>query len=152
MLFVLAHEMGHVAEGHLDQCEGGAIVDEKVSEEDGDTDEQERAANAYALQVLTGGEKGNIRLNRLMNAGSLADAALRFGRANGIDPGHVILNAVKNSPINGKEPWPLGNAALKHIGENVAAADMCRDALRRNVDVDALSDDSFEFLERIGLL
>lgn len=152
MLFVLAHEMGHVAEGHLDQCEGGAIVDEKVSEEGGDTDDQEKAANAYALQALTGGSKSNIYLNRLMNAASLADAALRFGRTNGIDPGHVILNAVKNSPINGKEPWPLGNAALKHIGEDVTAADMCREALRRHVDVDALSDDSFEFLERIDLL
>ena len=152
MLFVLAHEMGHVAEGHLDQCEGGAIVDEKVSEEADDTDEQEKMANAYALQVLTGGEKGNIRLNRLMNAAALADAALRFGRTNRIDPGHVILNAVKNSPINGKEPWPLGNAALKHIGEDVSTADMCREALRRNIDADALSDDSFEFLERIDIL
>lgn len=152
MLFVLAHEMGHIAERHLDQCEGGAIVDEKVSEEDGDADEQERAANAYALQVLTGGEKGNIRLSRLMDAASLADAALRFGRANGIDPGHVILNAVKNSPVNGKEPWSLGNAALKHIGVDISTADMCRQILRRNIDASALSDDSFEFLERIGLL
>lgn len=152
MLFVLAHEMGHVAEGHLDQCEGGAIVDEKVSEEDGDIDEQEQAANAYALQILTGGERSNIRLTRLMNAASLADAALRFGRTNGIDPGHVILNAVKNSPINGKEPWPLGNAALKHIGEDITATDMCREALQQHTNVDALSDDSFEFLERIGLL
>lgn len=152
MLFVLAHEMGHVAEGHLDQCEGGAIVDENVSEGDGDPDEQERAANAYALHVLTGGKKGNIRLTRLMNAASLANAALLFGRANGIDPGHVLLNAVKNTQIKGKEPWALGNAALKHTGGNVPTADMCRDALRRNVDVDALSNDSFEFLKRIGLL
>lgn len=152
MLFVLAHEMGHVAEGHLDQREGRAIVDEKVSEEDGNTDEQETAANNYALQVLTGGERGNIRLNRLMNAASLADAARHFGRAHGIDPGHVILNAVKNSPVKGKEPWPLGSAALKHIGEDVPTTDICREFLRRNIDAGALSDDSFEFLERIGLL
>jgi hypothetical protein len=152
MLFVLAHEMGHIAEGHLDQCEGEAIVDEKVSEEDADTDDQEKAANTYALQVLTGGQKGNIRLTRLTNAPNLADAALRYGRANGIDPGHVLLNAVKNTQINGKEPWSLGNAALRHIGEDVPTADMCREALRRNIDMGALSDDSFEFLERIGLL
>lgn len=152
MLFVLAHEMGHLALGHLEQCEGGAIVDEKVSEEDCDIDEQERSANAYALHLLTGGERGTIRLSRLMEAASLASAALKFGHSSGIDPGHVILNAVKNSPVNGKEPWPLGNAALKHIGEDIPTAQMCREALRRNVDMDALSDDSFEFLERIGLL
>jgi hypothetical protein len=152
MLFVLAHEIGHIALGHLDKCEGGAIVDEKVSEEDCDSDDQEKAANAYALEVLTGGGKGTIRLTRLMNAASLANAALGFGRTNGIDPGHLILNAVKNTPINGKEPWPLGNAALKHIGQDTPAADMCCDALRKHVNVDGLSDDSFEFLERIGLL
>lgn len=152
MLFVLAHEMGHVAEGHLDQCEGGAIVDEKVSEEGGDTDEQERAANAYALQVLTGGKKGNIRLKWLIPAEELAGKATEFGLKAGIDPGHVILNAVKNSPINGKEPWPLGNAALKLIGEDIPTVEMCRNALRRNIGVDDLADDSFDFLERIGLL
>lgn len=150
MLFVLAHEMGHVAKGHLDQREGGAIVDEKVSEEEGDTDEQEWDANAYALQALTGGS--NIRLSQLMNASDLAEEAKKYGRANGIDPGHVILNAVKNSPVNGKEPWALGNKALELIGTGIPIVDMCRTALRRNIDVDALSDDSFEFLERIGLL
>ena len=152
ILFVLAHEMGHIALGHLDQCdEGGAIVDEQVSEESDDTDEQERAANTYALQVLTGGK--DIRLTYLTNAAMLADAAFVYGRTNGIDPGHVILNAVKNSPINGKAPWPLGNAALKCIGENLPTVEeICREALRRNVDIDALPDDSFEFLERIGLL
>lgn len=152
MLFVLAHEMGHVALGHLEQCEGGAIVDEKVSEEGIDTDEQESAANAYALRILTGGAQCTIRLKRLVPAANLSDEALRFGRANNIDPGHVILNAVKNSPINGKAPWSLANAALKRIGQDVPAADLCRDALRQNIDISALSDDSFEFLKRIDLL
>lgn len=152
VLFILAHEMGHLAEGHLALCEGGTIVDEQISEDDAGDDTQELAANAYALKLLTGGEKEKIRLTRLMSAESLANHALSFGRKHGIDPGHVILNAVNNSPINGKAPWALGNAALKHIGEDVSTADMCRAALRQNIDVDALSNDSFEFLERIGLL
>lgn len=152
MLFVLAHEMGHIAEGHLDQCEGEAIVDEKVSEEGTDTDDQEKAANTYALQLLTGGKKGNISLKHPMPPAKLAKTAVEFGFKGGIDPGHVILNAASNSVFNGKHPFPLANAALKHIGEDVPTADMCREALRRNIDMDALSDDSFEFLERIGLL
>lgn len=151
MLFVLAHEMGHIAEGHLDLCDGGSLVDEKVSEDDG-ADEQEKAANAYALTVLTGGQNPSIRLAHLVDATSLAASALAYGRDKGIDPGHVILNAVKNTKIKGKEPWPLGSAALKYIGEDTPTEMVCREALRRNIDVDALSDDSLEFFERIGLL
>jgi len=59
---------------------------------------------------------------------------------------------VKNTPINGKEPWPLGNAALKKLGQDIASSDLCRAVLKENVDLAALSDDGFEFLERIGLL
>lgn len=151
LLFVLGHEMGHISLGHLDQREGEAIVDEKVSEEAGDADDEETTANTYALHLLTGGKSGNIRLSRLMNAESLAEEAHKFGRASGIDPGHVILNAAKTASNEGRKIWPLANAALKYIGQP-APDDMCRDALKQHIDVDSLLDDSFEFLERIGLL
>lgn len=153
MLFVLAHEMGHVALRHLDECDGGSIVDEKVSEdEDGVADPQEVAANAYALQLLTGGERSVFSLKHLMKAEALAEAAMRFGRERHIDPGHVVLNAVRNTTVGGKSPWGLGTSALKHLDHESASSVMCRDALRQNVDLDALSDDSFEFLERLGVL
>lgn len=153
MLFVLAHEMGHLALSHLDECDGGAIVDEKVSEDElGVADPQEVAANAYALQLLTGDEKGGIHLPSLMKAAALAEAATRFGREHHIDPGHVVLNAVRNTTVNGQSPWALGNKALKHLDREEASSVLCREALRRNIDVDALSDDSFDFLERLGVL
>ena len=158
MLFVLAHEMGHVALRHLNECDGGSIVDEKVSE-DGVADPQEIAANAYALHLLTGGEKSVINLKSLMKPEPLAKEARRFGHKYHIDPGHVDLNAVRNTMVNGTNPWGLktnlwglGTNALKHLDHEPASSVMCRNALRQNVDLDALSDDSFEFLERLGVL
>ena len=82
----------------------------------------------------------------------MADAATRFGREHHIDPGHVVLNAVRNTKVNGKSPWGLGASALKHLDHEAASSVVCREALRRNIDVDALSDDSFDFLERLGVL
>jgi len=54
--------------------------------------------------------------------------------------------------VGGKSPWALGTSALKHLDHESASSVMCRDALRQNIDLDALSDDSFEFLERLGVL
>ncbi len=93
ILFVLAHEMGHIALRHLAPSDGGAIVDEKVSEDDGGLDDQERAANAYALHLLTGDGPGAFRLTRLMKPETLAESAIKFGTAQGIDPGHLERRA-----------------------------------------------------------
>lgn len=152
MLFDLAHEMGHIACGHLPPDEGGAIVDEKITEDAAGSDDDEREANRYALDLLAGEGRQTLSMDRLPDAAGLANTAKVYGRKHGIDPGHVILNVSKNSPIKGKEPWALANSALKFIGEDHMPADLCRDALRRNIDTDTLSDDSFEFLERAGLL
>ncbi len=152
MLFVLAHEMGHVALGHLDQRNGGTIMDESVSEDDtGLADPQEVAANVYALHLLNG-ETTDITLGHLMKPTILAEAAVRYGREHGIDPGHVVLKAVRNTSVNGRSPWGLGANALKLLDHEASSSVLCRDALRRNVNLDALSDDSFEFLERLGVL
>ncbi|QCG86770.1 ImmA/IrrE family metallo-endopeptidase [Azospirillum sp. TSH100] len=153
MLFILAHEMGHLALGHLDTSAGGTIVDESISEDDAFADGQEHEANRYALRLLTGNGHQALKLNHLMAADALANAARMYGRQHGIDPGHVILNAVRNTKRDGKSLWPLGNAALGRLtsgGSDPAVS--CRGALRCHVDLDSLSDDSLDFLERLGVL
>lgn len=51
LLFLLAHELGHVCCGHLD--DGSTFVDEDVDDEP--TDPKEREANGFALALITGG-------------------------------------------------------------------------------------------------
>lgn len=155
LLFVLAHEIGHLAKGHLTEDEGQAIVDDTVEVKSGDDrDQQEEEANKFATHLLApGGKEVNIR-GRLPIAAKLADKAKQYGQEHGMAPGYVILNAVHNSLINGKKPFALGQAALKLIptDDDKCATDLCKDALRENIDPCALRDDSVEFLEKLGLL
>jgi hypothetical protein len=58
MLFILAHELGHLANRHLTEVDGQAIVDEAVNKDDSISDMQEREANGYALQLLTAKQSG----------------------------------------------------------------------------------------------
>ena len=49
-LFILAHELGHIALGHIE--EDGVLIDESM---DHNVQDQEEAdANAFAIELLTG--------------------------------------------------------------------------------------------------
>jgi hypothetical protein len=155
LLFTLAHELGHIAAGHLPLIEGEAVVDEQIDEANAANDAQEGEANKYATHVLgPDGLEGVIR-PPLPKAPELARRALTFARKNGMSPGYVVLNAVNNSPINGQKPFALAQNALKLLPDYMNgkdAATLCRNALRAHLDTDRLRDDSAEFLEKLELL
>lgn len=155
LLFVLAHEIGHLARRHLPEDEGQAIVDDTVEVKAGDDrDQQEEEANGFATHLLAPGGKEVTIGKRLPVAAEFAAVAQKYGQDNGMAPGYVILNAVHNSSINGKKPYPLGQAALKLLlaEDDSSAADLCKNALRESIDVNLLRDDSIEFLEKLHLL
>jgi hypothetical protein len=155
LLFLLAHEIGHLAKGHLAEGEGQAIVDDTVELANGDDrDQQEQEANEFATNLLAPKGKEVTFGGRLPNAAKLAVDANEYGIANGMAPGYVILNAVHNSSINGKKPFALGQAALKLLAENGQqnAADICKSALREHIEFDMLRSDSTELLEKLDLL
>lgn len=155
LLFLLAHEIGHLAAGHLPEGEGQAIVDDTVELAPGDDrDQQEREANRFATHLLApAGQEVRIG-GRLPNAANLAAQAHDYGTKNGMAPGYVILNAVHNSLVSGKKPYALGQAALKSLAqvEAMSAAEICKAALRANINKDLLRSDSLEFLEKLELL
>lgn len=149
MLFILAHELGHIAKGHLETTESGTLLDEKVSDDDTE-DLQEQEANDFASQLLA---SGKISLKRLVAAQDLADMATEFGKEHKISPGHVILNAAKHT--KGKSIWPLAQAALKLLPPeaNCESVDViCSNSLIRNIDIDLVKPDDIEFLERLKVL
>ncbi|MBY5483245.1 MULTISPECIES: ImmA/IrrE family metallo-endopeptidase [Rhizobium] len=154
MLFILAHEIGHIAKGHLQETEGEAIVDEKIEDED-TGDQQEQEANSYATALLAKDGMEFVIEGALPRAPELAAEALEFGSKHGVSPGYVILNAIHNSRIRGKQPFGLAHAALKLLPDyltNADVASLCKAALRRHVNADHLSDDSVEYLEKLAQL
>lgn len=157
LLFILAHEIGHIACNHLVSSEGQAIVDDKVdldiAEADGDS--QEREANSFATALL-GPDSKECRLGRPWpNAPRLAAIAQAFGETHKMSPGYVILNAAHNSTSRERSAYPLAQAALKLLPDAEHGKDataICRDFLTDNIDLDALSDDSIEYLENLAVI
>jgi hypothetical protein len=144
LLFILAHEIGHIALRHH---EGGnqALVDERIDEESQDA--EEIAANAFALELLTGNPKYRVRATGTWpNAHQLAASALRMGQEQGVDPGHIILNYAHSM---NRRFFGVANAALKIVSPHADAPALIRQKMVANLDWSALPADASEFLVRM---
>ncbi|MEO1172265.1 MAG: hypothetical protein AAFX94_09455, partial [Myxococcota bacterium] len=90
LLFDLAHEVGHVALGHVTP-DSPLLVDEQIpGGADTDLEADELDANRYAIGVLAGGKA--FKSERLLRGDLLAAEAARVGREFQVDPGHLVLN------------------------------------------------------------
>lgn len=106
--FTLAHEIGHAALGHIGS--GKALVDIGDSSR-GSADVEEREADTYALDLLTGSKRPEIVTNiQNFSARALARACEDAGPQRRIEPGTLALCVGYV-----KEKWAVANAALKHI-------------------------------------
>jgi hypothetical protein len=85
--FDLAHELGHILAGHLE--ENDCIVDETLDRES--SDDREREANDQALELLCGRES-QFYSERWLDAAQLATVAIKRGKTDRIEPGHLVLN------------------------------------------------------------
>lgn len=142
MLFDLAHELGHIALGHLKA--GGVVIDQKIDVDA--EDEDERAANRFALELLTGNAECRIvPSGKNLTGDELASAAIRYGEGKNIDPMHVALNYGYSLGH-----WPVANIAVKNIaGTAPSDQDLIRKKLFENLDLDVMQDDDIGALTRM---
>lgn len=145
-LFVLAHEVAHIALGHVEPDE--ILIDEELGRESyamEDPDLDERAADAFAIELLNGHPDATYRVSEeRVNAPTLAKAAYDHGKPRQIDPGHIVLNFAHRSG-----EWATGFAAAKILqSDNPPAAHVINEAMWREFDPEAFSDDTLEFLRR----
>lgn len=140
MLFDLAHELGHISLGHV--TAESTVIDQKI---DADAeDEDERAANRFALELLTGDPECKIvPTGRNLNANELASVVERFGKKHQIDPMHIALNYGKT-----QDRFPVANLAIKLVSNNTQSdQEILNTALIAALDLDELSDDENAFLQ-----
>ncbi|MGZ8915190.1 MAG: ImmA/IrrE family metallo-endopeptidase [Methylobacter sp.] len=139
-LFDLVHELGHITLGHV--TAEHSIVDQKIDAEA--DDEDERAANRFALELLTGDPECKIvPTGRNLNGDELATAAIHYGEKNQIDPLHIILNYAYS-----KNHWGAANAAINQIAKNTATdQEILRTALLQSLELDNLSEDEYILLQ-----
>ena len=108
--YYLAHELGHIALGHLQ--EGNALIDLTDPLESGeDADEEERAADRFALELLTGTPEPTVSTQtRHFTAEQLAQNLLATGQKIQIEPGTLAL-CFGHTTGN----WAKAYGAMKHI-------------------------------------
>jgi hypothetical protein len=142
LLFILAHELGHLAEGHL--AGGGALLDEEVNQES--ADQEEREANSFALELLTGKPTCEvIPVGGVVTARSLATAAVQAGVSLRIDPGHLILNCAHQA--QGVD-FALANAALNVLEPGGDAPRVIHERMMAQLDRAAIPEETFAFIAR----
>lgn len=108
--YFLAHELGHIVLGHLE--DQAAIVDlQDPLEANGDSDEEERAADRFALELLTGVSEPTVTTEtRRYTATQLAQNLLATAHEVRIEPGTLALCFGHSTG-----DWPKAYAAMKAI-------------------------------------
>jgi len=143
LLFLVAHELGHVALGHVQP--DSALVDSEVRRDDTDADEV--AANAWAVTLLSG--KPDTRFHATAawpTAHQLAADAQRLATPKQTDPGFIVLNYAYSM---GKTFFAVANAALKLMPETARGDETIRAHAREKLDWSLLGEDAAEFAARM---
>lgn len=107
--FHIAHEMAHIALGHLDDT--AAVVDIEILGTRGD-DTEELDADRYALNVLTGSSDPIIEMNELASSGKQLSRAVGEAIQQGakIEPGTLCLCYGYQTG-----DWKVAQAALQYV-------------------------------------
>jgi len=119
--FYLAHELAHIALGHLVGQHVVVDFDDfylfNPPDPPGMPDREEIAADAYALELLTGESQPRVlSTNQRFGARSLADAALRASTPLRIEPGTLALCFGASTG-----DWRIANGAIKYIYSSPSA-------------------------------
>ena len=144
LAFTLAHEIGHIALGHVRA--GTALVEVEDPAQAKDHDQEEQEADAYALTVLTGSPRPEITTEfERYNAPTLADAAIKAGPLHRIEPGTLALCV---GHLQGN--WPVVMAALKMIYPHPVQIWRAVNALAgQEINWEALVDDDQDFVRAL---
>lgn len=138
MLFWLAHELGHIACGHLKQ--DGFFADESI-----DTnlqDAEEKQADAYGVLLLNGADT-KYQVTEVQRAPDLATAASSYGQKVNVDAGHILLNFGHHN----RQFYPLAKSALKELGQSSEASSQTVNKTFFNwLPLEDVSEDQLEFL------
>ncbi|PZQ77796.1 MAG: hypothetical protein DI563_02630 [Variovorax paradoxus] len=139
--FILAHEIGHIACGHLRP--GSTIVDVSLQESatyaaEADADLQEAQADAFAIELMGGAIVGKevaawpVALSPVEVAVRARNASQRLG----VEAGHFILRKAFLT-----KRWPDAMNALRFLSEDFDPESVLLGEFRRRLDLDSLSDD-----------
>lgn len=143
--FYVAHELGHILSGHLQQ--DAAVVDFDSSELASDTDDpEELGADSFALELLTGESRPKVLSKSGAYSGrELARVAHEASTSLGIEPGVLALCFGYST-----QHWKTANAAMKRIytSGKPAWSEINKAALQQ-LDLDRVPDDTKYYIQAV---
>lgn len=117
LAFYLAHELGHIALGHL-STESAVVDFEYLELGIGAEDSEESDADVFALELLTGKPRPQVLAgSRRYTARQLARAALEASSELRIEPGTLALCFGYST-----QDWATANSAMQRIYESAKPA------------------------------
>lgn len=140
LLFILAHELGHIGSGHLDKAT--VCIDEEVTQ--GMKEKKEKEANTFALKLIAGAASPRFPMPGKWSATMIKDSAVKISTAKHVNPGTVILNYAWR-----KNDWAAPIFALNQLEGSGNAISLIRSKMVSRLNWDHLSDDNQEFLLRV---
>lgn len=148
LIFVIAHELGHIFSGHL--ATDGFILDEEIQLESDDIEEQ--AANQFAADLLLGSTASYDDHSKYLKGEALAAKAKQLSQGSQNEPSVIALNiAWKRAKRSQTEEecciaWATGLAALKILEKDLNAPQQINQFLRQSIQWDDLKEDSQDYL------
>ena len=142
LLFYLAHEIGHIALGHISGEE--ALIDDEVNREAQNapvTDAEERAADDFALQLIRGADDISYP-KRVGSELELVVWAQTESKRTCVDAGHLILSWGEL-----RQDWAAANTALRYLEQSSPAPKRLNDIAQTQVDFENLADDALDHLQ-----
>jgi len=147
--FILAHEIGHIALGHLRP--GSSIIDVSLQETTTyatglSADDQEAEADRFALQTL-GGEEVTSHVTKwpvLAAPVDIAVLARSAAGAVGIEAGHFVLRYAFLT-----KRWPTALTALNFLSEDLDPESALLQQLRAHLDLSRVADDLQDLVSQI---
>jgi len=139
-LFELAHEIGHIALGHLKK--EGIILDENLDMSSNDPMEKE--ADEFALSILEGNDLKSYFPTKL-NPSGLYGLAIGLSNKLKINPGFIILSYAKY-----KDNYAIGNVALRLLGEEFNPSEYFINKIDKYLKVTKANKKKIEFLKKLA--
>jgi hypothetical protein len=144
--YLLGHELGHVALAHVGR--DAALVDlEDANRPIASTDAEERAADEFALELLTGQPRPEIRAVDEVRASGRELAERSIGAARGlqIEPG--VIAQIYGFTTGA---WETVGVAMRHIYPNTAPAwEGVNQIARGQLDLERLPDDAADYVDAV---
>jgi hypothetical protein len=143
LLFILAHELGHLLQGHV--TSDRVLMDEI---EFSHPDKEETEANNFAVELLSGRWDANYKNPIVLTGEQLANYAKAKSWEDRVDPGFVINNyGWHMQEESNKNCWPAVEKALKCVENSQNAPETIARYLSQEIDWHRLSDDNQEYLK-----